>query len=237
MRGLLGLIESGLTARCAVVGEPTGLDVVVANKGIIRFSVVTKGKAVHSSRPDEGVNAIYRMGRVVQALEAYAKGGVGREKHPLLGKATLSVGVIRGGEYVNVVPDRCEIDVDRRLLPGDDGRKVLMAVRDYLSSALEEDVGLEVSGPDLVIPPLDIPSGHALVQAVSSAAKDVVGRVSLRAMPGTTHAGQLMAAGIPALVFGPGGQGQSHTATEELSLSNLEKATAVYERLMLSGCE
>ena len=107
MRGLLGLLEPGLTARCAVVGEPTGLDVVVANKGIVRFTIATKGKAVHSSRPDDGVNAIYRMGRVVQALEAYAKGGVGRETHPMLGKATLSVGVIRGGEYVNVVPDRC----------------------------------------------------------------------------------------------------------------------------------
>jgi acetylornithine deacetylase len=236
MRGLLGLLESGLTARGAVVGEPTGMQIIVANKGVLRFTVATKGKAVHSSRPEEGANAIYRMGRVVQALEAYAKGGVGREAHPLLGKATLSVGVIRGGEYVNIVPDRCEVDVDRRLLPGEEGRRAIAAVREYLQSAVEEDVGLEIIGPDITVPPLSISADHALVQAVTAAVKEVTGKAPLRGMTGTTHAGQLMAAGIPALVVGPGETGQSHTATEELDLDQLEQAAAVYEKLMRSGC-
>jgi acetylornithine deacetylase/succinyl-diaminopimelate desuccinylase family protein len=237
MTGLLGLLESGMTARAAIVGEPTALEVIVAHKGFSRFTIATRGKSVHSSRPEEGVNAIYRMARVVTALEAYAKRGVGRDTHPMLGKATLSVGVIRGGLHVNVVPDRCEIDVDRRLLPGEEVRRALNDVRTYLDNALEEDVGLEMTGPPLGVPGLSLSSDHEVVQAVSAAVRDVTGKAPLGGMTGTTHAGPLAEAGIPGVVFGPGPMGQAHTATEELDLNQLEQAAAVYEALMRRGCQ
>jgi acetylornithine deacetylase len=232
MRGLLGLLDSGLSAKAAIVGEPTSLEIIIAHKGVARFKVSTSGKAAHSSRPDEGINAIYRMGKVVTALEHYAKGGVGRDTHPLLGRATLSVGVIRGGEYVNVVPDQCEIDVDRRLLPGEDARRAVGDVRDYLSNALKEEVGLKVGSPALVVPGLTIASETPLAQAVAAAVRQVTGKAPFGAMQGATHAGHLMNAGIPALVFGPGATGQSHTAAEELDLNQLEQAAEVYAILM-----
>jgi acetylornithine deacetylase len=235
MRGLRSLLDSGLRARAAIVGEPTGLEIIVAHKGVARFQVVTRGKAVHSSRPDEGLNAIYAMAAVVQALEAYAKGGVGRESHPLLGRATLSVGIIRGGEYVNVVPDRCQIDVDRRLLPGEEGRRAVTDVRTYLHNAVGQEIDLEVTGPTLLVPGLDISEAEPLVQAALAAAKQVVGRASINGMTGTTHAGPLREAGIPALVFGPGAMGQAHTAAEQLDLSQVEQAAAFYEVLMRNG--
>ena len=155
----------------------------------------------------------------------------------MLGKATLSVGVVRGGEFVNVVPDRCEIAIDRRLLPGQDGRRAVADVREYLSSALQEDVGLKVSAPDLVVAGMSISSDHGLVQAVASVVRDVTGKAPLDGMQGTTHAGEMAKAGIPAIVFGPGRMGQAHTATEELDLNQLEQAAAVYERLMRTGCQ
>ena len=232
MRGLLSLLEGGVTAKAAIVGEPTALEIIIAHKGVARFKVTTSGKAVHSSRPDEGVNAIYRMGQVITALEHYAKGGVGRETHPLLGKATLSVGVIRGGEYVNVVPDQCEIDIDRRLLPGEDARRAVADVREYLGNALKEDVELKVASPNLVVPGMTIASETPLVQAASAAVREVTGKAPFGAMQGATHAGHMMKAGIPAIVFGPGPTGQAHTATEELDLSQLEQAAEVYARLM-----
>lgn len=234
MRGLRSLLDSGLRARAAIVGEPTGLEIVIAHKGVARFSIATRGKAAHSSRPEEGVNAIYRMARIVQALEAYAKGGVGRETHPLLGKATLSVGVIRGGEHVNVVPDRCEIDVDRRLLPGEDARRAVAQVKAYLSTAVE-DVDVEVIGPTLTVPGLSVSSEEPLVQGVAQAVREVTGKAPLTGMMGATHAGPLVAAGIPALVMGPGAMGQAHTATEELDLAQLDQAAAIYEALMRNG--
>lgn len=234
MRGLRSLLDSGLRARAAIVGEPTGLEIVIAHKGVARFSIATRGKAAHSSRPEEGVNAIYRMARIVQALEAYAKGGVGRETHPLLGKATLSVGVIRGGEHVNVVPDRCEIDVDRRLLPGEDARRAVAQVKAYLSTAVE-DVDVEVIGPTLTVPGLSVSSEEPLVQGVAQAVRELTGKAPLTGMMGATHAGPLVAAGIPALVMGPGAMGQAHTATEELDLAQLDQAAAIYEALMRNG--
>jgi len=235
MSGLSGLLESGLQARAAIVGEPTGLEIVTAHKGVARFTITTKGKAAHSSRPDEGLNAIYQMARVVTALEDYAKGGVGSETHPRLGRATLSVGVIRGGEYVNVIPDHCQIDVDRRLLPGEEPRRAVADVRTYLTSALGGEVNMAVSGPSLMVPGLDLSASQPLVQAASAALKQVIGRASLTGMTGTTHAGPLAEAGIPALVLGPGAMGQAHTSTEQLDLNQLEQAAAVYEALMRTG--
>ncbi|MFB3879930.1 MAG: M20 family metallopeptidase [Armatimonadota bacterium] len=235
MRGLLSLLEGGMKAKAAIVGEPTALEIIIAHKGVARFSISTSGKAVHSSRPEDGVNAIYRMGKVLTALEHFAKGGVGRETHPLLGKATLSVGVIRGGEYVNVVPDKCEVDIDRRLLPGEEARRAVAEVRDYLGNALKEDVGLKVGALGLVVPAMSIASEAPLVQAVAAATREVTGRAPLGGMHGATHAGHMAQAGIPAVVLGPGPTGQSHTATEELDLNQLEQAAEVYLKLMQSA--
>ena len=235
MSGMLSLLEAGITAGAGVVGEPTGLEIIIAHKGVARFKIGTTGKAVHSSRPDDGINAIYRMGKVVSAIEAYAKGGVGRETDPLLGKATLSVGRIRGGEFVNVVPDSCEIWLDRRLLPGEEARRAVGDVRDYLTSALQEDVGLKVSPPDLTVPALSIDSDSPIVEAAAAAVREVTGKAPFNGMQGATHAGQMAERGIPAIVFGPGRMGQAHTATEELDLDQLEQAAAVYERLMRAG--
>ncbi len=234
MRGLRSLLEGGLTAGAAVIGEPTGLKVITAHKGVVRVTIATSGKAAHGSDPDAGVNAIYKMARVVQALEAYAKGGAGIEAHPILGRGTLSVGVIRGGEYVNVVPDRCVIEVDRRVLPAEEGRRAASELRSYLSNALE-DIHVEVSLPTFLVPGLDLSAEHPLARAAVAAVKQVTGKASLGGMAGATHAGPLGRAGIPAVVLGPGAMGQAHTSTEQLDLTQLEPAANVYEVLMRNG--
>jgi len=235
MRGMRALLEAGRQARGAVVAEPTGLEIVVAHKGVARFTVSTAGKSAHSSRPELGANAIYRMARVVSALEHYARGGIGRDTHPFLGKATLSVGVIRGGEYVNVIPDYCEIEVDRRLLPDEDGRRAVGEVRTYLTSAIEEDLGIEVRAPNLLVPGLNMSVDDPWVQAVGAEVKRVTGKLSAVGNVATTHAGLLYEAGMPVVVLGPGSMGQAHTATETLELPQVEQAAAIYELLMRSG--
>ena len=104
----------------ALIAEPTGLDVVVAHKGVIRWKCHTRGRAGHSSRPVAGNNAIYAMARVVTALEQYAAGlDAPAAVHPLCGPGTLSVGTIHGGVGINTVPDRCTIEIDFRPPPGD----------------------------------------------------------------------------------------------------------------------
>ena len=104
----------------ALVAEPTELQVVVAHRGTVRWRIATDGVAAHSSDPARGVNAIYRMAGVITALEDYAKHlPQSTPPHHLCGPATLSVGRIQGGTSVNIVPDHCQVEIDRRLLPGE----------------------------------------------------------------------------------------------------------------------
>src|SRR5690606_23454751 len=97
--------------------EPTDLGVDIARKGTVRWRCHTIGRAAHSSAPEAGENAIYRMQPVVLALQKYADSLADRQADPLLGRPTLSVGTIHGGLTVNTVPDRCTIQIDRRVLP------------------------------------------------------------------------------------------------------------------------
>jgi len=99
-RGVVKLCE-GLQAEAAIVAEPTEMRVIVASKGVLRFRILTEGKAAHSSKPHLGVNAISHMSRLVLALEAM-NGRLMARKHPLLGAATLNVGVISGGVQVEL---------------------------------------------------------------------------------------------------------------------------------------
>ena len=107
-------------AELAIVAEPTSLNLVHCHKGVLRWKIRTKGVACHSSTPHLGVNAIYRMGLVLDLLRKYAGMLAASKPDPILGPPTLSVGRIEGGQSVNVVPDWCEIEVDRRLIPGED---------------------------------------------------------------------------------------------------------------------
>ena len=113
---------------------------MVAHRGATRWKIRTKGRAAHSSDPSQGINAIYRMAAIVQVLEEYALTlERDSQRHPLCGSATLSVGRIEGGTSVNIVPAECTIEIDRRVVPGEDGTAVMGSVEDYLRQRLDFD--------------------------------------------------------------------------------------------------
>ncbi len=118
--GVQELMKSGVRADYAIVAEPTLLNIVNAHKGVVRWHLETAGRACHSSRPEQGVNAIYRMARLLNGVEEYAENLRQQSFDPLLGPRTLSVGRIVGGVSPNTVPDFCRVDIDRRLIPGED---------------------------------------------------------------------------------------------------------------------
>ena len=121
----------------AVVGEPTDLAIVHAHKGAYRFRLTTHGCAAHSSNPSMGASAITPMAAIVQALNAGLAPAMKAQAHPLLGPPTVSVGTIRGGTQVNVVPARCEIEVDCRVLPGETSQGVAAQVRSLVEETLK----------------------------------------------------------------------------------------------------
>lgn len=218
----------------AVIAEPTLLDVVVAHRGVTRFKLRTAGRACHSSDPTQGVNAIYRMATVVAALEEYADLLSRKVKpHPLCGGATLSVGRITGGTSVNIVPDECVIEVDRRVIPGEERAEVLAHLRRFLNERLDIDVKFDA--PWIESAPLTDEDNGPLAAAVLTCVADVDGPHKAIGVPYGTHASRTCAAGVPSLVFGPGSIDQAHTKDEFLEIDQLEKAAEVYYRLCAAG--
>lgn len=208
-----------------VVGEPTSLQLVTAHNGVIRWKTTTRGRAAHSSVPANGRSAITSMLRVVEALEArYAPTVKGR--HPMTGQAAFSVNVIRGGTQVNIIPERCEIECDRRTIPGETAAQVL-AERDAILA------GHEVEHSDLYVVPAmgdELSRGlHARLQPLLAAeGLDGAGRGA----PYVTDASHYAAVGAPTLVFGPGHLVQAHTKDEYVERRQLALAQKIYRGLM-----
>ena len=216
----------------AIVAEPTGLDIVVAHRGATRWKLSTAGRACHSSRPHEGVNAIYRMAKVVGLLEEYAAWLPGsRPPHPLCGPATLSVGRIEGGSSVNIVPDSCTIEVDRRVIPGEDRLAVIEELKEYLRSRLDFEV--THAAPYCASPPLGDDLNGKLAQELMQVITTVVGLKTAMGVPYGTHASRFARAGVPAVVFGPGDIAQAHTKDEWIEIAQLDQAAEIYYQFCL----
>lgn len=219
----------------AIVAEPTSLQVVVAHKGVLRWRVHTTGHAAHSSRPEAGQNAIYRMAPVLQALERYHREVLTkREAHPLCGPSTLSVGTIHGGVSVNVVPDRCTIEIDRRLTPQECPQEAHQHVADYLARDPAIQVQPIQEPPSMLGQPLPDTDNRELAQRLVNAAKKVTGECRQIGVPYATDAAFFAAASVPTVVFGPGSIEQAHTADEWISLDQLEQAAEIYYRVALA---
>jgi acetylornithine deacetylase/succinyl-diaminopimelate desuccinylase-like protein len=227
-RGSRSFAASGFKADLAIVGEPTGLQVVTAHKGDLWLQLATQGRAAHGATPHLGRNAVHAMAKVVHLLETDYAAALRERRHPLLGHPTINVGAIRGGTQPNIVPDHCTIKVDRRTLPGETQPKVLRELRAFLRRH-----GLAVNVADSKAEPcpaLETNPELPLVRQFMSAAA--------QARPVGVHffcdAAVLAGGGIPSVVFGPGDIAQAHTADEWISLRQLEQATALLKRFLLA---
>jgi acetylornithine deacetylase len=212
-----------------VVAEPTDLNIIVAHRGAIRWKLKTTGRACHSSRPSEGVNAIYKMAEVLLCLERYAD-ELPRmvPAHPLCGPATLSVGRITGGISVNTVPDECLIEIDRRVLPGEDPQQVIPHLTTYLRERL--DVDFEMLPPWLDGATLSDDNNGAWSDRLMTEITAVAGPREKQGAWYGTNASRFAAAGVPSLVFGPGSISQAHTVDEWIEIDQLRLAAEVYYR-------
>lgn len=211
--------RDSLRADLAIVGEPTRLEVVSAHKGDVWLRLRTHGVAAHGATPHLGKNAVAAMARAVLALEVdYAAELRQRPAHPLLGRPTINVGAIRGGTQPNVVPALCEVDLDRRFLPGETSASVQREIQSVLRRA-----GVRAEFVDLRSAPceaLETDPTLPLVRAFLTAA----GRRRTRGVHYFCDAAPLAAAGIPSIVFGPGDIAQAHTSEEWIEVDQLESA-------------
>lgn len=228
--GVQELVKQGLKADAAIVAEPTLLNIVRAHKGVVRWVVETPGRACHSSRPENGVNAIYRMGRLLAGIEAYAKDLHARPPDPLLGPRTISVGRILGGVSANTVPDVCRIDVDRRLIPGESATDAGRDLETFLKAFPGVDFPFALKESHAPCGPLSPELSGPLVKEFGAAIDAVVGKHEVQVVPFGTDASTIAKGGIPAIVFGPGDIAQAHTKDEWIDLSQLEPAAEILFR-------
>lgn len=227
----LGLRERFPNLLGAIVAEPTQLHIVNSHKGAVRLDLTTAGRSCHSSRPERGVNAIYRMAAVLPHIERYAEELRASRSDPRLGPPTLSVGRIDGGTSVNTVPDQCRIEIDRRLLPGEKGPSALEHLHDYLRQHVDPTLTFSFSAPWVSAPPLSAAGSEELAARLAGAIDSVVGAHQVDAVPYGTDAAPLAEAGIPAVVFGPGDIARAHTCDEWVPLAEVEQASEILYRL------
>lgn len=229
--GVQHLMKNGMVADMAVIAEPTCMKIVHAHKGVVRWHLSTSGRSCHSSAPEQGINAIYRMGKVLVGIERFASWLHASHADPLLGPPTISVGRIEGGTSVNTVPDRCRVEVDRRLIPGEDPHAAPGQLTAFLKNEAKIDVPFEASAPFLHCPSLSPERSKELVARLGNAVASVRGKYEVCAVPYGTDASTIAATGIPSVVFGPGDIAQAHTCDEWIDLEEVESASEVLYRL------
>jgi acetylornithine deacetylase/succinyl-diaminopimelate desuccinylase family protein len=223
------LAEIKLDVDLAIVAEPTCLDLVTTHKGAIRWKIRSNGVACHSSTPQLGDNAIYRMADVLMALREHAAELAGSRPDPMLGPPSLSVGRIEGGQSVNVVPDWCEIEVDRRVIPGEEPDETICRVADFLRTRLGSIDRLEFLPAWVKMPALQPNMRPEDLEIMSRVIARRTGNVPKTiGVPYGTDAGPLGQAGIPCVVFGPGDITQAHTKDEWIDLDQVGLAAELY---------
>jgi acetylornithine deacetylase len=208
-------------ADAAIVTEPTDLQIGVGHKGFAWAAVETRGRAAHGSRPKDGRDAIMRMGRVLNRLEHLDRELQGRIPHPLIGAGSLHASIIEGGRELSSYPDLCRLQLERRTVPGESAETFAAEMEGVLKSLGREDSEFEASVELLFSrPPYEIPPTHGLPQALKHAAESAGAAAALVGMSFWTDAAILGGAGIPSVLFGPGGAGL-HSVEEYVEVADV----------------
>ncbi|PYS09251.1 MAG: hypothetical protein DMG15_24375 [Acidobacteria bacterium] len=201
-------------ADAAVVGEPTDMKIAVGHKGFQWVEVMTEGIAAHGSRPADGRDAIVRMGRVLSRLEKLDRELQSRPPHPVHGTASLHASLIAGGRELSTYPDQCTLEMERRTIEGEAGQCALEEVQNIIRDLRREDREFRASARFLFSrAPYLTPADHVLPRMMESALTKTGTQPVRGGMSFWTDAGILGEAGIPSVVFGPGGAGL-HSVSE-----------------------
>ncbi|WP_296741218.1 acetylornithine deacetylase [Mesorhizobium sp.] len=201
-----------------IVGEPSNMVPILRHKGKMALRVVARGVSGHSSRTDLGSNAIHKLlpalATAVQMSDALKSGPLDPFFEPPY--STLQVGVIRGGEAINIIPGSAELHVEARAIAGVDPAQLLDPIR----ALAGQDMDVEVLSS---YPPLAMTEDHPLAGLMES----LSGQASLAAVSYGTEAGLFQAAGVPTVICGPGDISRAHKPEEFVTIDELHSARSL----------
>lgn len=215
-----------LKADACVVCEPTQLQVHYGHRGYASFYIRTHGKTCHASVPANGENAIYKMAAVIPLLEKYAE-KLAEKDDPQLGCMSLSVGMIRGGVALNMVPPLCEIEVEVRPYPWVDAYMLQKEIQALLGDLAEVDVRSNLRGSI-------IPIDSDLIRCASSAVEKILRKPAVVARFPACSEASFFSVGyeIPTILLGPGDIGCAHKTDEKVRISEIRNAVDIYYDLI-----
>ena len=233
LQGTKVLLERGfLDQDAAIVGEPTDLRLGLAERGGAWVTVTAKGRSAHGSKPHLGVSAITSMARFLLRIEEVLPD----LEHPLVGRPTVNAALIQGGSAPNVVADRCVVDVDRRLLPGESSREDVLAPFEGLASAIaaeHPEVDLSFALREWTDAAESDPSS-IIADLCRAAVRDEGRDPADHGFTGITDARfYINDVRIPTVILGPGSLDVAHTADESVAVDDLVAAARVYTRVFL----
>ena len=234
--GTEDILSKGYFADMAVVGEPTGLTLQIAHKGVIRWRLTTLGRAGHISSPEEGINAIQKMAKVCHMLDRYSK-HLKKRKHKLLGYPTISIGTIRGGEKDNIIPARCEVSIDRRLMPREEPEKAETELIELLEAMKKPDKDFRHELERYVLlQASEIEPDEEVVSIFGRSIKKVTSRKArIEGFNATCEMVHLVKKGIPTLIFGAGSLSQAHKADEYVNVEEIVAAAKIYAEFIVEA--
>lgn len=229
-KGVLRLLKENRDYSAAVVGEATGLNIYRACKGNVRFKIITHGKAGHSSRPWEGYNAIDLMGEVLHIINHSLKTEYDKRIHPLLGPPTFNTSIISGGKLINIIPEYCEIQVDRRTLPGESFETVKEEITACLRNGLSEDdlSHVEICDPFAFDYSMETDEDSQIVKTAENVCSYLKLDSKVMGASFSCDASKFVNAGIPAIIFGPGNIVRAHSDEEYVEVDELCEAARAY---------
>jgi acetylornithine deacetylase len=221
----------------AIVAEFTERQLILAHRGFVWLEVETIGKAAHGSRPDLGVDAIVKMGKVLTEVEALDQDLRSNPMHPLLGSGSLHASLIQGGQELSSYPERCLVSVERRTLPGETPEAVEAELLGIVENLRRSDPSFHaVVRRGIDRSPLETREDADIVRALQAASVQVLKQPSqISGVPFWTDAAVLSAAGIPAILFGPSGSG-AHAVEEWVDLASVKTCAEIYLATALIFC-
>ena len=235
VKGTEYLVDRGLLQPDqVVVGEITENRLATAEKGVLWLRITTHGRAAHASTPWEGSNAISHMVRVLSAIEQRVGTRLRTLSHPLVPPPSLSIGTIRGGVATNVVPDWCEVTVDRRTLPNERIPEAVAEFERVITELQREDADLQADMEVLQAgPPIETPQDAPLVRTAQAVARELDLSTELVGYHQASDGRFFAERGTPTMLFGPGDPELAHTPNESIDVNDVVTAAKFYALLGL----
>lgn len=235
--GLRALLSSGLSADAAIVTEPTRLAICPAHRGFAWIDVTLAGRAAHGSRYDLGIDAILHAGLLLAELDALEQTRNDGLVHPLLGRGSLHASKIQGGVGMSTYPERCDLAIERRTLPGESADQAVREITDACERIRARRPGFSARVRlNTAQVPSDVALDAPIVKRLRTALENEGMPVKIEGLSAWTDAALLNAAGIPAVCFGPGDISLAHAAEEFVPVTDIEQATRVLGRVVRGWC-